>query len=70
MILELSNDEFEIIKSALGRATYGTTKQRVETLVLANRLSHIVPVATVENAVMGEGFTLEAVCTYDDAVDD
>jgi len=43
MYLELSNDEFEIVKKALGRASYSTLREREEVIKLGNRLSNIHP---------------------------
>lgn len=75
MQLEISNDEFKIIKKALGHSSYSNIEERAEFLKLANRLSHIVPIESLPNFVMGEGFPMVAIredetCLYDDEVDD
>lgn len=53
--LELTTEEFELVKRAMFRSSYASMSERTTTLRLANRLSHIVP---VENVEMGEGFDM------------
>lgn len=56
--LDLTNDEFELVKRAMFRSSYASMTERRETLSLVNRLSKIMP---PPNVVMSEGFDMQGI---------